>query len=261
VDLRPDPIVLLHGQPGAGRDWQRVIAAIGERAHTLAPDRPGWHGAGTARDLDGNARAVIELLDNHGIARAVIVGHSFGGAVACWLAVAWPERVSALVLAAPAANVASLYPVDRWLATPLAGSVAAAGILAAAGATLGLGRARRRLAGALALDEPYLNDAGRLLRSRWAWRSFATEQRALVRDLPVLESKLATISAPARIVIGSEDRIVPRASARLLARQLPAAELSVLPGAGHLLPRHQPQQLAEIILAHAGGTGEPSTGA
>jgi pimeloyl-ACP methyl ester carboxylesterase len=70
----------------------------------------------------------------------------------------------------------------------------------------------------------------------------------LVRDLPALEARLASISAPTTIVNGSADRVVPLASARELAATIPGAELVVLPGAGHLLLQRQAERLAEIIL-------------
>ncbi|HEY2006225.1 MAG TPA: alpha/beta fold hydrolase, partial [Solirubrobacteraceae bacterium] len=94
-------VVLLHGQPGSARDWDRVVAALGSGVRPIAVDRPGWDGRSRARDLPGNAQAVFELLDTRGIERATLVGHSLGAAIAVWAAVEHPERVAALVLAAP----------------------------------------------------------------------------------------------------------------------------------------------------------------
>ena len=49
---------------------------------TVAIDRPGWDGRSVPADLTGNARAALAALDNRGIDRATIVGHSLGAAVA-----------------------------------------------------------------------------------------------------------------------------------------------------------------------------------
>src|ERR1700739_2954731 len=113
-------VLFLHGQPGSAADWDGVIQRLGGRAVTVAIDRPGWDGVQPALDLDGNAQAALAALDARGLGQALVVGHSLGGAIAAWLAVMHPERVTALVLAAPAANLASLYPIDRWLAAPVA---------------------------------------------------------------------------------------------------------------------------------------------
>src|SRR5438270_5415299 len=105
-------VLLLHGQPGSAADWKLVRSAIGERARTIAIDRPGWNGDGPARDLSGNVQAALSTLDAAGVEQAVVVGHSLGGAVAAWLAAEHPARVTALVLAAPSANRASLNRLD-----------------------------------------------------------------------------------------------------------------------------------------------------
>jgi 3-oxoadipate enol-lactonase len=215
----PTPALLLHGQPGAARDWNRVVAVAGRRFEPIVFDRPGWDGVRSPTDLAGNGAAAGAVMDAHRVERATIVGHSFGGAVACWLAAEHPERVSALVLAAPAANCASLSAVDRWLAAPVIGDVFSS----------------------------LLGAAGRALSRPAAWRAFAIEQRALIRDLPSLESRLGSITVRTTILIGTRDRIVPFASARRLAEQIPGASVNVLEGAGHLLPLHHAPEVAAAI--------------
>ncbi len=248
-----DPVLLLHGQPGAGADWHRVQAAIDGRVRTIAPDRPGWDGSSDARGLAGNGQAMLALLDEAGVRRVTVVGHSFAGAVACWLGAHAPQRVGALVLAAPAANPASLIDLDRWLAAPLLGTAAAAAMLGGAGVVLSSSRARGRVSARLRVQEGYLGEAGRILRSPRAWRSFAVEQRALLQELPELERALGAITAPATVVVGAEDRVVPLRSAELLSTQIAHAELQVLPGVGHLLPLFGAERLAEVIVRVSGG--------
>jgi pimeloyl-ACP methyl ester carboxylesterase len=119
------------------------------------------------------------------------------------------------------------------------------------GLALSLGAMRRRLSSRLHVEEDYLQAAGQRLRSRHAWRSFAAEQRVLVHDLPVLETRLSEIEAPTVIVVGAEDRVLPAGSAQKLAGQIPHARMSVLDRVGHLLPLLAPRRLAEVILAAA----------
>jgi pimeloyl-ACP methyl ester carboxylesterase len=250
----PDPILLLHGQPGSASDWDRVRTAIGTRAQTIAIDRPGWDGDRSPVDLEGNARAALAAIDRAGAERAVVVGHSFGGGVAAWLAATEPERVRATVLVAPSANAESLQWMDRVLGAPAIGRVASAAALASSGIALAARPLRERVARDLQLEERYLRSAGRILLAPRAWRAFFLEQRLLLRDLPLLEARLGQIAAPTTIVIGTADRIVPVSSARLLAEQIPGAELIELERANHLLPWQRAEQLAEIIL----GPGEAS---
>ncbi len=242
------PVVLLHGQPGGAGDWQGVRAALGPRRRALVPDRPGWDGVSAPAGVAGNGRAILALLDRLGIERATLAGHSFGGAIACWMAASAPERVAGLVLAAPAANQDSLFTLDQWLATPVLGALAAATLLGGAGLVLTSPHARQAVAERAGMPEVYLRTVARSLRDPRAWRAFAVEQRALLRELPALEPRLAQITAPTRILIGSADRVVPVRAAARLAEQIPSAALSVVPGAGHLLPVFYPERVAGALL-------------
>jgi pimeloyl-ACP methyl ester carboxylesterase len=241
-------VLLLHGQPGSADDWGQVRAAVGNRARMIAIDRPGWNGRGSPRDLAGNAQTALSALEAHGVERAAVVGHSLGGAVAAWLAAEHPSRVTALVLAAPSVNRASLNRLDLLLAAPLLGPLLAATGLATAGAALHTTRLRERIALSLALDERYLRRAGTTLLQPATWRAFAVEQRMLIRELPSLERRLGSITSPTTVVTGTADRIVSPASARQLVGQILGAELVQLAGATHLLPQQRPEELAEIVV-------------
>lgn len=240
-----ETILLLHGQPGSARDWDRVRTALAPRT-ALAIERPGWNGSAPA-SLEGNAARSVAALDAAGAEQAVVVGHSFGAAVAVWLAINRPERVRALVLAAPAANRASLVPLDYLLAAPVLGDALSAAALSGAGMALVAAPLRARLARALSVEDPYLRRMARTLLDPVAWRAFAAEQRTLVRELPLLEGGLASVSAPVTILAGTADRVVPLSSARALAAAIASARLTELPGANHLLPQHRAAEVASAV--------------
>ena len=246
-----DSVLLLHGQPGATADWNRLIGSFSARGPSvIAIERPGWDGRSAVTDLAGNARAALAALDRAGVTGATVVGHSLGAAVAAWLAASAPERVSRLVLVSPAANLDSLSAMDYLLAAPLVGWLASVGAMAGGGLVLGPGPLRRWVAEATALDDRYLRAAGRMLLTPRAWRAFVREQRFLVRDLPALERRLSEISVPTTIVAGTGDRVVPIAAARRLATQIRGAELVEIEHAGHLLHVQQASRLAEVITGH-----------
>ncbi len=256
-----DPVLLLHGQPGSARDWDTVRAAIGDRLQALAIDRPGWDGRSEPTDLAGNARAALASLDDHGIERATVVGHSLGGAVAAWLAAEYPHRVSSLVLMAPSASCESLNRLDELLATPFLGAALATSVSVGIGATLRLAALRRRISARFRVPEDYLLAYSQSLLDPRTWHSFSVEQRMLVHELPELESRLSAISAPTTIIIGGADRIVSPASARRLARQIPGAELVEIELASHLLLQELPLQTAELIIGAASADPAPALAA
>ncbi len=228
------------------------MSEIGPRAQTLAIARPGWAPGTVAVDLEGNAVAARAALDRADVARAVVVGHSFGGAVAAWLAATDPDRVVSLVLVAPAADTHSITALDRLLAAPILGGALSAALLGAAGGAAAAGPVRRAIGSRLGIDPRYLRSSAALLRRPDAWRSFVAEQRSLIRDLPSLEQRLADIAAPTTVVAGTADHVVPIASARAVAHRIRGAALVELAGAHHLLAQQRPAELAEIIVATAG---------
>jgi 2-succinyl-6-hydroxy-2,4-cyclohexadiene-1-carboxylate synthase len=101
-DPRRPAILFLHGFMGSAADWRGVMAALEGEYRCLAVDLPG-HGAslGLPPDvytIDGTARALLDLLDELGVERPVVVGYSMGGRLALYLALRHPERFSGLFL-------------------------------------------------------------------------------------------------------------------------------------------------------------------
>lgn len=245
-------LVLLHGQPGLGSDWQQVIARLPARMRARAPDRPGY---GSNRLPAGgfavNAGAVIDDLDCAGIDRAVLVGHSYGGGVALTVAALAPQRVEALVLFATV-GPGCLNGWDALLAAPVAGPICS---LFAWRLTPWLARARlRRLARKGGKDfalHQYVNwyvwgyaryDYGPL------WRTFLTEQRAISREAEELALIVPSVHVPVLLVADPGDTLVPIRAARKLGQLLPDARLSTVEGLGHHLPLRAPDMVAEAIV-------------
>ncbi len=96
-----EPLILLHSGGMSGAEWTPQIPHFARQFRVIAPDHLG-HGRSpmiadrlTVADL---GRAVLELLDNLALPQASLVGSSLGGAVALWLTVHYPDRVSKLAL-------------------------------------------------------------------------------------------------------------------------------------------------------------------
>jgi pimeloyl-ACP methyl ester carboxylesterase len=244
-------VVLLHGQPGLGSDWQQVADQLPPSLHVTAPDRPGY---GASHQRAGgfafNARTVLAELDARHIERAVLVGHSYGGGVALSLAHLAPERVEALVLLA-SVGPGCLTGWDRLLAAPVAGEVCA---IMAWWVTPWVARARlariaRRQRRPIAAHE-HVNwhiwgtshhEHGPL------WRTFLIEQRALVNELSDLTASLAGIRQPTLLLADPSDTLVPVRTTHLLAEALPDARVELVSKIGHHLPRRGAATVAAAI--------------
>jgi pimeloyl-ACP methyl ester carboxylesterase len=244
-------LVLLHGQPGSPADWHQVAERLPARLHAVAADRPGYGSSQLpAGGFTANARAVIDDLDARGIDRAVLVGHSFGGGVAVSAARMAPERVEAVVLLASVGpGCANLW--DRVLAAPAAGPLCA---LVAWKLTPWIARAwlavARRWAGRGLHPDEHVNWQvwGHKDSAHGAlWRTFLTEQRALLRELTELERALPSVEVPVLVLADPRDTLVPVETARCLAKAMPDARLRLINGAGHHLPRRASGEVADAI--------------
>jgi 3-oxoadipate enol-lactonase len=239
------PVVLLHGQPGTGYDWEPVAARLADHLRVLVPDRPGYgRTGGRAVGVAANTELVVDLLDRLQVERAVIGGHSWAGAVALDLAARHADRVGGLVLVGSVGGSGSIDRLDRLLALPLVGpALSMMGM-----ATLRFSRKARQAAHLdwrVGPDVPSPLETG-LYRS---WRSFVIEQRALVQELPAIATAIAQLEVSAVVVVGERDRVVPPSSQAALANVLPRARLVAIAGVGHLLPNEAPEQLASVIEA------------
>jgi lipase len=104
---RPPQILAIHGLTGHGQRWQSLATRHLTEFAIAAPDlighgRSSWAAPWT---LDANVAALADLLDGEAEGSVVVVGHSFGGAVALNLAAARPDLVAALVLLDPAVGL------------------------------------------------------------------------------------------------------------------------------------------------------------
>ncbi len=241
------PALLLHGQPGSARDWDWVIESLGGRIEAIALQRPGYDGS-PAGGVRLSAVRALDELDARGVERAIVVGHSYGGAIAAWLAAFHPERVAGVVLVSASANQASLVPGDRLLAAPLIGPVASASFMWGSGLMLQVPALRRRMAWAAHLPPDFIAAEGRRSLRLSTLRTFLIEQRMLLREIPVLEASLERISAPTTVLIGEHDTLVPPSAGRRLAEQIPGAQLQAVPEAGHVLNVQHPDVVAEAIV-------------
>jgi pimeloyl-ACP methyl ester carboxylesterase len=99
-------------------------------------------------------------------------------------------------------------------------------------------------------DLPYARSSGAAMRFRPLWRSFLTEQRALLRDLPMITAALPDIATPTRIITGDQDQVIPERTPAALQAAIAASRWVHIDG-GHDLQLRQPAAVADEIAAFA----------
>jgi len=161
--------------------------------------------------------------------------------------------VRGLVLVGAACTPDSLDGIDRLLAWPIVGEVLTVAGLLALGEVLPKVRRlgprvpaayRDRFLATLPDQGVLGGERGALGRHR---RTFVSEQRALVDELPVVHAALSRVTVPTAVVVGSWDVVVRPGAGRTLADAIDGAELVEIARAGHFVARDTPAELARIV--------------
>ena len=257
------PLLLVMGLGGNIEMWDRLERAVNRHGiQTIAYDASGTGHSPTRlvpQRMPGLARQAAHLLDALGHPHADVLGVSFGGAVAQELALGNPHRVRRLVLASTSCGLGGVpgNPLAMsLLATPLRYYSPAflrltAGVLYGPTVTPREDLLREQISARRARPPTLWGYTSQLVAgagwTSWPW--------------------LSRIGAPTLVLAGDRDPIVPPRNARLLARRIPAAQLELVPGAGHLLLLDQPDHCAAVIadfLDHeqgmSAGHGSPTGG-
>lgn len=252
------PVVLVHG---AGANLEDMCVALGERLaakhRVIAIDRPGF-GWSERQGRDASSPAyqadlLHETLDQLGIGKAILVGHSWGGTLALTYALKYPQRVVGLVLIAPPTHPRSR--LIAWnnavLATPL-------GWLFAHTLALPLGVALLRPGVRLAFL-PQTMPQGYVERSAAAMILRPASLMANWADVGGLHyflkgqiSRYATLAVPTSVFVGDRDPLVPHGHCSDLAALSPAVKVTILPGFGHMLHHAAADQIVAAVEAIAG---------
>lgn len=235
------PLLYLHsgfGEVGA-IDLFAELADAGFRV--TAPELAGFGRSDPAPDWHRIEDAVFHLrrvVDALGLDAPTVLGSSLGGWLAAELAVWFPERVGALVLAGAAGLRVEGSPVHDLFAARQSETLQR--VLPHGGDLLGL------LAPAIAGDDDpnavllHLFHAGEAT-ARIAWNPFFHD--------PKLAARLPLVSAPTLVVWGADDGVVPVAHGEAYAAGIRGARLEILDGCGHLPALERPAELAALVAA------------
>ena len=102
----PVRMLAIHGLTGHGQRWQKLAGSLPEIT-VAAPDLLGHGRSSWAApwSIDANISALAALLDDEAEAPVLVIGHSFGGALAMHLAAVRPDQVAGLLLLDPAVGL------------------------------------------------------------------------------------------------------------------------------------------------------------
>jgi pimeloyl-ACP methyl ester carboxylesterase len=195
---------------------------------TSPPGRPGY----TGDDLIADPIAVLDAL---GVERAHVAGMSMGGAIAQRLAVDHPARLLSLTLlcTSPIGTGGAELPLP---AADLFGDTGEPDWADRDATIAFLLEVERPYAGARGLEDDALREVLGIVYDRSISMASANNH-LLVEGSDIERARLAEITAPTVVIHGTHDPLFPTPHGEALAREIPGAELTVIEGLGHEVPR------------------------
>jgi pimeloyl-ACP methyl ester carboxylesterase len=239
------PVLLLHGWGDTADCWRRIVPQLLRDHRVVAIDIPPLGRSGSpllsdGRDLiDFYGEFFPELLERLDLTRTKVIGHSFGGTIALYMALEEPEAVERLVLVAPA----GLGEKMPWAWHLIAGThirwtevLRLPHPLSRAAVRIGV---RSFLKRRLFYDPRRLQDAVEHLVDmhggrKELWKLLATG-RALIPGYTgtLLRRAGRELQCPVMMITGANDGLIPAQHANAFGRAVPHARVHVLDRCGH----------------------------
>ncbi|MDQ5844356.1 MAG: alpha/beta hydrolase [Acidobacteriota bacterium] len=243
-------MVLIHGFASSNLVWSKVLLELaGTGFRVIAPDLLGFGYSAKPRALEytitRQAEMVVGLLKELEIKRAVLVGSSYGGAVAATIALDHPELVEKLVLVgAVTNNRPTRYMMMRLFGSPIIGDILSP-LVVGSRRLLRMRMKRVYDRHSWVLDERRVDARHLPLRTRGTHRAIVRSVRRWDAERVSRDAHLLTQRT--LIVWGDRDREVPLADGHRLHEAIPNSRLIVFRECGHLPHEEYPQEFTKLV--------------
>jgi len=217
-----EPLLVLH--PAGGVSISRPLEALAQRRTLYMPVTPGFDGTPphqTVRSMEALADLAADYADAVIGKKCDVLGQSFGGWEALWLAVKHGARLDHLVLEAPAG-------------VPAGGK---------GGLPADPAEARRKLFAYPDRAPPMTKPVEQLQGNRRMLDYYG----AISLSDPTLPARVAAIKAPTLILMGTKDEIIPRETGQFLKREIAGSHLAYVYDAAHVVQSDQPERFLRIV--------------
>lgn len=233
-----DPVILIHGLGGSSYTWRHIRDSLATRHRVIVIDLKGHGRSPKPRDdaysLFDQADLVAAFILDQDLRNVTLVGNSFGGGVALVTAGRLIDegngRLERLVLLDSVAYPQRLPFYVAILRVPLIGPLAMSLLSPRKAVEMVL---EKTFYDDDAIPEDAIEEYARALREPGGRHALIQTARLVTKNMEKLTDTYARIDVPTLIVWGRDDEIVPLRVGRRLQRELPDADLRIIPECGH----------------------------
>jgi len=243
------PVVFLHALIADHRMWEREVSLLSHDHRTVRFDLRGFGGSTPATSPFSYVEDLRALLSHLRLHRPYLVGASMGGGIAIDMALDHPELVGGLILAAPGLSGGVNPPFTKEEEAAFLEDDRRSKEVQQAWRNGQTDRAREllRLLWCPALEGPALKLFHQMVQQNSA-EVFEDRTGRLAQSRPA-EGRLSGIRVPTHVLVGDRDNPSSIPFARRIARSIPGARLTEVPGGDHLLNLSQPLAFEKVLRA------------
>ena len=247
-----EPLVLIYGYAGDSGLWFRQTPVLSKKYRVIAFDNRGV-GRSDKPDIPYTmaimAADIVGLLDVIGVDAAHVFGISMGGMIAQHFALNYPQRVTSLILGCTFCGGVRSIPIGPGALAALADFERFK--------KMTLEEIVRQLIPFL-FSQEFIEKNPDIVEKRVAESlEYPTPMHGITRQAEAIMGHdtydiLPRIKPPTLVISGDNDRLIPAENSRILASQIPEAELAIVKGAGHEFFIEDPEETNRIVLDFLG---------
>lgn len=225
-------LICLHGAGGTHQHWGYQLRDLTPVARVYTLDLPGHGRSATPgrTSIAGYSAVLLDFMDSCGLDRAVLAGHSMGGAIALWTALEAPERVAGLGLVGTGARLRVAPAILDGFSRDVPATIR------------------------LIVDYAYAPTAPAALLAQAETAYAECDSAAFHGDFAACDAfdliaRLPEIRCPTAVICGAADRLTPPKYSETLRDRIPGAALTLVPDAGHMVMIEQPDAVNDALRA------------
>jgi len=247
-------VLFIHGSMGSVEDWETLYPLLEDKYRVTAIDRPGMGFSDIKNNdytLHGNAKILRQIIKKLDLKNVIIVGHSFGGAIAIKMAIDYDENIKGYLLLAP---IGYTYDdpnagiITKLVSVPVYGE----GMTVLLGQIIGGGIIEKNLLRMIKGNEALFPENFISFRKVLWNKAISTTTRARQSDnynkeIVKYTNKYARIKHSVSIIVGENDRKQLILQSDRLAKEIPNSKYIKLKSVNHYIQYENPNEIVKVL--------------
>ncbi len=248
-----NPIIFLHGLGASSCAWDKISKYLSKNNKLFLIDLKGFglseKPLNDKYSVDDQSEIILDFIEKNNLKDIVLVGHSFGGAVALLTCIKLMgeknNSIKGMILIGAPAYRQKHPQFTKLLKIPILNELLLVFLPSSTCVKMVL---KKSFFDQKKITKDVIKSYGNFLDTPGAYHALiSTAQQVLPRNIDWVISNYKNIKIPVLLIWGDHDQIIPLSIGQRLASEIPNAKLEIIPECGHVPPEENPEKTAELI--------------